>query len=80
MLESTIDEKGRIVIPRELLISLGLQKGSKVKLALNEKRIVITRPINPKEFIREMEGFIKKNSPIPKIDPLKLKKIWEQQL
>ena len=32
--------------------------------------------ISPEEFIAEMEGFIKEGSPLPKIDPLRLKEIW----
>ncbi|GAI00939.1 unnamed protein product [marine sediment metagenome] len=34
----------------------------------------------PVEFIREMEGCVKEGSPIPKIDPLRLKRIWEKAL
>ena len=34
--------------------------------------------ISPDEFIAEMEGFIKKNSSLPRIDPLKLRHIWNK--
>jgi len=37
------------------------------------------RPVTPEEFIHEMEGCIKEDSPISKINPLELKKIWEKQ-
>lgn len=40
-------------------------------------RITMTTPISPEEFIREMEGCVKEGSPIPKINPLELKKIWK---
>ena len=33
-------------------------------------------PIDPDEFIAEMEGFIKEDSSLPVIDPLGLKRIW----
>lgn len=39
-------------------------------------RITVAKPVTPTEFIREMEGCVKEDSPIPKIDPLRLKRIW----
>ena len=76
--EAVIDTKGRIVIPRQLREKLNLREGSKVRLTLEEGKIVIIRPITPEEFIHEMEGSVKEGSPIPKINPLELKKIWER--
>jgi hypothetical protein len=32
--------------------------------------------VNRKQFIKNMEGFIKEGSAVQKTDPLKLKKIW----
>ena len=32
--------------------------------------------IEPEEFIAEMEGFIKRDSRLPIVDPLKLKDVW----
>lgn len=77
--EATLDKKGRIVIPRQLRDELGLREGSKVRLLLDEEKIIIMKPVNPKEFINEMEGCIKEGSPVPKVNPLELKKIWETQ-
>jgi AbrB family looped-hinge helix DNA binding protein len=77
--EAVIDKKGRIVIPAHLRQGLGLREGAKVKLALEEGKILIMRPVTPEEFIHEMEGCIKEDFPIPKINPLELKKIWEKQ-
>lgn len=76
--EATVDKKGRIVIPKHLREGLGLREGAKVKLTLKEEKILITRPITPEKFIHEMEGCIKEDSPVPKINPLELKKIWEK--
>ena len=67
--EAVIDTKGRIVIPRQLREKLNLREGSKVRLTLEEGKIVILRPIAPEEFIHEMEGSVKEGSPIPKINP-----------
>ncbi|MGQ9552421.1 MAG: AbrB/MazE/SpoVT family DNA-binding domain-containing protein [Candidatus Bathycorpusculaceae bacterium] len=77
--EAVVDKKGRIVIPAHLRQELRLREGAKVKLALEEGKILIMRPVTPEEFIHEMEGCIKEDSPIPKINPLELKKIWEKQ-
>jgi AbrB family looped-hinge helix DNA binding protein len=77
--EATVDRKGRVVIPVHLRQELGLGEGAKVKLALEEGKIIIVRPITPEEFIREMEGCVKENSPIPRTNPLKLKEIWGKQ-
>ncbi|MFQ5712283.1 MAG: AbrB/MazE/SpoVT family DNA-binding domain-containing protein [Candidatus Geothermarchaeales archaeon] len=76
--DAKIDKKGRIVIPKEMRRELGLRDGGKVKVSLGRGRILITAPVSPEEFIRKMEGCIKEGSPIPRIDPLKLKRIWEQ--
>ena len=76
--EAIIDKKGRIVIPRHLREELGLREGTKVRLVMEEGKIVVMRPVTPEEFIHEMEGCIKEGSQIPKINPLELKKIWEK--
>ena len=48
----------------------------RVRLAFETGKIVMMKPIPPKEFIDKMEGCIKGDSPLPKVDPLHLKKIW----
>ena len=77
--EAVIDDKGRIAIPKRLREDLGLRQGTRVRLLLEEGKIVIMKPVTPEEFIREMEGFIKEGSPVKKANPLKLKEIWEKQ-
>lgn len=77
--ESVIDDKGRVAIPKRIRDELDLREGTRVKLELEKERIVIRKPIDPKEFITKMEGFIKEGSPIQKADPLRLKEIWEKQ-
>ena len=77
--EAIIDKKGRIVIPAHLRQGLGLCEGTKVRLRLEEGKILIMKQVAPEDFIQEMEGCIKEGSPIPKINPLELKKIWAKQ-
>jgi len=76
MAEVTIDEKGRILIPKSLRESANLSKGKKVRLSLEGRRIVISAVVDPEEFILEMRGFIKEGSPVPMSDPIELKRIW----
>lgn len=75
--ETVIDEKGRIVIPRRLREKLKMHKGVRVRLVLEGGKIAIVKPVTPDEFIEELEGFVDGGSPVPKIDPLQLKRIWE---
>ena len=76
MEEVTVDDRGRILIPKEIRDRLGLQPGSPARLEVEEGRLVITPPLSPEEFIRRMEGCITEGKPIT--DPLKLKEIWKQ--
>jgi AbrB family looped-hinge helix DNA binding protein len=78
MEESVIDGKGRVVIPQRLRERAGLREGARVRLSVEGGRITIAKPVSPAEFIREMEGCIKEGSPVPRVDPLGLKRIWEK--
>ena len=52
---------------------------SKLRIRLNKKidwRDVEKAVREPEDFIREMQGAIKKGSKVKRIDPLKLKEIW----
>ena len=75
--EATIDRKGRIVEPGSLREEFGLRQGVRVRLRREGKGIVVAKSMSPREFIDEMEGFIKKGSPVAQTDPLRLKRIWE---
>ena len=73
--EVTVDNKGRVLIPKEAREKVGLKAGGKARLKIEKEKIIIMPPISPEEFIKEMEGCIKEGTPT--IDPLELKKIWE---
>jgi AbrB family looped-hinge helix DNA binding protein len=73
-----VDEKGRIILPKRLRLGLGLTEGSQVSVQLQKERLIISKVVNPDDFIRDMEGFVKKDSPLPLLDPLSLKRIWER--
>ena len=75
--EAIIDDKGRIVISKEMRDSLDLKPGMKVKLHRESNRIIIEKSLSPEEFIGKMEGFIRNDSKIPVADPINLKNIWK---
>lgn len=76
--EVTVDEKGRILIPKETREKIGLKTGGKARLKVEKEKIVIMAPISPEEFMREMEGCIVDGT--PSIAPLELKKMWEPKV
>ena len=72
--EVTVDRKGRVLIPKDIREKIGLRTGARARLKVENENVIIMPPVSPEEFIREMEGCIKKGNPT--IDPLKLKEIW----
>lgn len=75
---SVVDEKGRIILPKRLRSGLGLMEGSQVSVELEDERLIVSKIMDPDEFIRDMEGFIKDDSTLALVDPLSLKRIWEK--
>lgn len=73
--EVTIDDKGRVQIPKTIRDKVGLHVGGKARLKIEKENLVIMPPISPEAFIKEMEGCIKEG--VPDLDPLNLKKMWE---
>lgn len=76
MEEVTVDDRGRILIPKEIRERIGLQPGSGARLEVEDDRLIITPPLSPEKFIQQMQGCITEGE--PSIEPLRLKEIWEQ--
>jgi AbrB family looped-hinge helix DNA binding protein len=76
--QSTLDRKGRIILPKALRNALGLTEGTEVTVSLERDQLVVSRLVDPNDFIRDMEGFVKESSGLPLIDPLSLKRIWQK--
>lgn len=74
MEEITVDDRGRILIPREIRKRLGLNPGTSARLDVEDQRLIIIPPVPPEQFIQDMEGVITEGEPT--IDPLELKGIW----
>mgnify|MGYP001569074792 CR=1 FL=1 len=75
--ETVVDSKGRVVIPKEVRRLLGLREGSKLKLSIEGRRISVYPPVKAEDFIKEMEGYVKRDIPE---NPLLVKKIWEPKV
>ena len=75
--EVSVDDKGRVLIPKKARDRVGLKAGGKARLKIENEKIIIMPSISPEKFIEEMEGCIREGTPA--INPLKLKKIWKTQ-
>jgi AbrB family looped-hinge helix DNA binding protein len=75
--ETVLDEKGRVAIPKKIREQLGLRTGARMTVVTEGKRVVLSLPVSPEEFVREMEGFVKTEL---KEDPLRAKRIWEPKV
>ena len=72
--EIEIEERGRVLIPKELRQELNLKPGQKLIVERRGKEIVMKPPINKDKFISELRGCVKKS----RIKPMEVKKIWEK--
>lgn len=69
---STIEERGRILIPKELRKELSLKPGQQVIVERKEGGIFINPVIDVKKLSSELCGCVKKS----KIRPNDVKNIW----
>ncbi len=74
--EVRVDSKHRVVLPEEIRRRSGVKAGSKLRVGVKGSSIVLTKSVEPGEFIGKMEGFLERGSPVPASNPLKLKEIW----
>lgn len=70
--KSKIEERGRILIPKEIREKANLHGGEEVSVELEDDKIILKTLKSP-EKIRELKGCVAES----KIDPLDLKKMWE---
>jgi len=77
--EAKLDSKGRVLIPYNIRRKTGLTAGSRVRVSIDNSSIVIKKSIEPKDFIRETKGAIRKGSSVKKGDPVELKGIWNKR-
>ncbi|MBU2559698.1 AbrB/MazE/SpoVT family DNA-binding domain-containing protein [archaeon] len=77
-IKTKVDHRGRITIPSEIRNLMGIKPEQEVIVEQKDDEMVITRPIEPEEFIEGARGLQKaiKASKTKKEDPLKVKEIW----
>ena len=56
--DRTIDEKGRVTIPKAAREALGLEPGADVRIGVEDDRLVVRPRVSREEFIETMEGCI----------------------
>lgn len=83
---TTIDERGRILIPKELRDALGLTPGKRVILYEDQGELRVRPQLTPAEAIEALCGAINEETrdpdaePIDPLDPLDIKRIWEPRV
>lgn len=70
--ELVIDERGRVVIPKEIREKLNLRPSQKLIVQLREKEIVLKPAVDVEQFIAELKGCVHGS----RVKPSELKEIW----
>lgn len=70
--EVLIDQRGRVVIPKEVRDKFDLKPNQRLIVEAREKEIVLKPAVTVEEFIAELKGCVHSS----KIKPSKLKEIW----
>lgn len=81
--ERTLDEKGRVTIPRRIRDQLNLEPGARVRLEIDEGTVVVRPRISRTEFVETMEGCLTeetKADDAPSVTPEDLKADWTSDL
>lgn len=71
--ETTLDDRGRVLIPREIREALALKPNQKLKVETRGNEIVLRPVIQVEKFSKELKGCIHGSN----LKPLQLKEIWE---
>ena len=68
-----LEKQGRVLIPKSVREELGLRSGEEMALEIEKNKIILKLFKEPKDFSSQLKGCVKES----KIDPLRIKKIWE---
>lgn len=72
-----VDERGRILVPKDLRAQFGLEPGCPVIVEADADGIKLRRAIPRKEALDRLAGVISKSAGRPALDPLDAKRMWE---
>lgn len=66
-----VDDRGRILIPKDIRNKIGLRPGQQIRIQLQDNAALIT-PTSNKETLKQLKGCVKTSN----LDPLTLKNLW----
>ncbi|ELZ09324.1 transcription regulator [Halovivax asiaticus JCM 14624] len=81
--ERKIDEKGRVTLPQSVRERLDLDAGERVRITVEDGRVVVQPHVSRTAFIESMEGIVNeetKRDDAPTITPEDLKDDWTSDL
>ncbi len=73
MAEVTVEERGRVIIPKDMRDKLGIRGGEKLKVEERNGEVVM-KPVSSGESLKDLKGVVKKSS----LDPMEAKEIWRE--
>lgn len=71
--EVTVEDRGRIVIPKDVREKLGIRGGEKMRVEERDGDVVIS-PVKSRSSLKELRGVVKDSE----IEPSKVKEIWSE--
>lgn len=78
-MSTLVDERGRVLVPKDLRAQFGLDHGCPVIVEAEADGIKLRRAIPRKEALDRLAGIVPKASKRAPLDPLAIKRIWEPQ-
>jgi AbrB family looped-hinge helix DNA binding protein len=79
-----VDDRGRVVIPKDLRQELGIRPGAQVRIERGEGGIVIRPQLPMREHLAKLKAAFAALPKTPKgrrgVDPMKLKEMWTEKL
>lgn len=75
-----VDDRGRVVLPKELRDELGIRPGAQVRIERGEGGMVV-RPVLPlREHLAKLKAAIAQLPKGKPFDPLRAKDMWTEKL
>lgn len=81
--ERRMDEKGRVTIPRRMREQLNLEPGARVRVEVDDGRVVVRPRVSRTEFIETIRGCVTtetKSDDAPTLTPADVKSDWTSDL
>ncbi len=68
-----IEDRGRVLIPKEIRDKAGFRQGEEVEIEVENGKVIIKPLTDLEKFSKELKGCVSKS----RIHPLEVKKIWK---